>query len=202
MAPGSTTITAKSTDGNLVTATFGISVSEPDNSVAVTAIQVTGQTDMTVGSTQALTTTVSPADATDKALTWASSDGTIATVDDGLVTALTIGSITITATADDGSGILGSIKVTVTSKSTVLSTGRNNTSLTIKPNPAVDYLDLNYPTTFNGVSFKMIDLHGKVVFSGILDKPTKLDVSSLNRGLYLLKVGQKGEFPIQKIILD
>ena len=62
-----------------------------------------------------LTATVEPADATNKAVTWASSDNNIATVsEDGTVTAINAGTATITATAADGSGISASCNLTVT----------------------------------------------------------------------------------------
>ena len=62
-----------------------------------------------------LTATVEPADATNKAVTWESSDTDIATVsEDGTVTAVSAGRATITATAADGSGASASCAVTVT----------------------------------------------------------------------------------------
>lgn len=55
------------------------------------------------GQTQALTATVSPANATNQTVKWSSSSPTVATVDDqGLVTALKEGTATITATAANG----------------------------------------------------------------------------------------------------
>ncbi|MDE5871320.1 MAG: Ig-like domain-containing protein, partial [Muribaculaceae bacterium] len=54
---------------------------------------------LTEGETAMLTATVQPADATDKTVTWTSSDESVASVDaDGTVTAISIGEATITAT--------------------------------------------------------------------------------------------------------
>lgn len=67
------------------------------------------------GKTATLTATVTPENATNKAVTWESSDDTIATVDNnGKVTAVKEGTATITATAADGSGKSATCKVTVT----------------------------------------------------------------------------------------
>ena len=52
-----------------------------------------------VGQTANLTAKVSPKDATDKTVTWSSSDPSVATVDNGKVTAVAEGSATITAAA-------------------------------------------------------------------------------------------------------
>jgi uncharacterized protein YjdB len=69
-------------------------------SVAGIALDKTELT-IAVGETSTLKATVIPDDATDKVITWYSSDTEIATVKDGVVTALKIGTATITATAGD-----------------------------------------------------------------------------------------------------
>lgn len=54
--------------------------------------------DLTKGKTTTLTATVTPSDATDKVI-WETSDGAVATVDEGIVTAVGVGEATITAKA-------------------------------------------------------------------------------------------------------
>ena len=57
--------------------------------------------DMIIGETETLTATITPADADPKEpITWTTSDETIATVDDGKVTAVKEGEATITASSD------------------------------------------------------------------------------------------------------
>jgi hypothetical protein len=71
-------------------------------------IDVTGITlsqteaEMTVSGTLTLTATVAPSNATDKTVTWTTSDASICTVADGVVTAVGAGTATITATATNG----------------------------------------------------------------------------------------------------
>ena len=58
---------------------------------------------MTVGGDAlTLTPTVAPDNATDKTVTWTTSDASVATVTDGVVTAVGAGTATITATATNG----------------------------------------------------------------------------------------------------
>ena len=77
------------------------------------------ETSISVGNSETLTATVAPENATIKALTWASSDEDVATVaPDGTVTAVKVGTATITATAADGSGKSAVCKVTVTGDTT------------------------------------------------------------------------------------
>ena len=67
-----------------------------------------------VGSTVQLTETVMPSDATDKSVSWSSSNTSVATVSNsGLVTGVSAGSATITATTTDG-GLTDTCAVTVT----------------------------------------------------------------------------------------
>ncbi len=71
---------------------------------------------MTVGQTAELTATIQPTDALVQTLSWSSSDASVATVDDnGLITAIGAGSATITASACDGSGVVASCTISVTS---------------------------------------------------------------------------------------
>ena len=77
------------------------------------------ETSISVGNSETLTATVTPENATIKALTWASSDEDVAIVaPDGTVTAVKAGAATITATAADGSGKSAACKVTVTGDTT------------------------------------------------------------------------------------
>lgn len=67
-----------------------------------------------LGETTQLTATISPSDAANKEISWTSSDSSVATVDEnGKVTAKSVGTATITAAAEDGSGVTASCKITV-----------------------------------------------------------------------------------------
>lgn len=67
-----------------------------------------------VGQTATLTASVQPGNATNKNVTWTSSDSGVVSVSNGTVKAVSAGSATVTAKAADGSGKTASCKVTVT----------------------------------------------------------------------------------------
>lgn len=85
------------------------------NDVLVKSITVTpGEVSIHLKEQVQLTATVSNDDASNKEVAWSSSDEAIATVDDnGVVTAVSVGAVTITAEATDGSHIKGYSVVTV-----------------------------------------------------------------------------------------
>ena len=71
--------------------------------VAVAGVSLsTSDTAITVGETFAMTATVVPDNATNKTLTWTSSNTAIATVSEGTVTALALGETVITVSTADG----------------------------------------------------------------------------------------------------
>ena len=71
--------------------------------IKVTSVTVSSKTlNLEVGQTRTLTATVTPDNATDKTVTWTSSNDKVATVVDGTVAAVGEGTATITATAANG----------------------------------------------------------------------------------------------------
>ena len=91
--------------------------------VLVTGVTLNKSTaDLKIGETLTLGATISPSNASNKELIWASENTSVATVSNGVVTAKGAGTATITATATDGSGEKATCTVTVT-KPVVLVTG-------------------------------------------------------------------------------
>ena len=99
-APWSSFGTIKSTTNVLVQ---GITLSQQDAT-------------MNEGEILTLTATVAPISATDRMVTWCSSNSSVAIVNNGKVAAVAPGTAIITATAHDGSGVKATCNVTVTGK--------------------------------------------------------------------------------------
>ena len=98
---GTATITVKTTDGGK-TATCTVTVNA--KVIAVTQVTLDVKTkELVEGESFTLKATVSPDNASDKSVTWSSSDETVAKVDqNGKVTAVKAGAATITVTTKDG----------------------------------------------------------------------------------------------------
>ena len=67
-----------------------------------------------VGKTETVNASIMPLGATNKRLSWTTSNAAVATVEDGVVTAVSVGTAVITAAATDGSGVTATCRVTVT----------------------------------------------------------------------------------------
>ena len=108
MAPGKSVITAKAGSK-----TDFITITVIANSVPVTGISLDKTIlELKVGDSETLTATVTPDNATNKNVSWTSSNATIATVENGRVTGVKPGSVTITAKTEDG-GMTAECTVTV-----------------------------------------------------------------------------------------
>lgn len=133
VSEGTTLITVTTEDGNK---TASCAVTVKAKVIPVTGISLNKTTlSMNEGDVQVLTATVSPSNATDKSVTWSSSNTSVATVSSsGVVTAKIAGSATIMVTTNDG-GKTATCSVTVKSAWTV--DGSEN---------GHDYVDLGLPS--------------------------------------------------------
>lgn len=113
---GNITVTAISQDGSGLTATMLVSLSNQPVLTNTLALNAAGGASgiYTVLGTLQINPTFSPANTTNQDLVWTVDNPNFAVVDEnGLVTALRNGTITITATTQDGTGVVESISLVI-----------------------------------------------------------------------------------------
>ena len=110
VARGTASITATAKDGSGVSASCEVEVKQYVTKISLSKTSLS----INEGQTETLTATISPTNANDKSVTWTSSNESVATVDQtGKVTAVSKGTVTIKATANDGGGKSASCNVKV-----------------------------------------------------------------------------------------
>ena len=171
---GSYAVTLAVRDNNdAVTTTLEIITISGVSNIAVTGISVSPiDLILDVNQTSNLTATVSPANATDASVTWSSNNTAVATVDvNGVVTAVSAGAATITATTTDG-GFTDTTSITV-NEQIITVTGINvspidlildvnqTSSLTATVSPA-NATDASVLWTSNNTAVATVDVNGVV----------------------------------------
>ena len=135
IAPGTATITATTSNGKTATAEIKV------ESIPVTAIKISGNSEITVGGTTALTATITPDNASDKTVTWSSKNEAVAKVNaSGVVTGVDAGTAEIIATSSNN--IVDKFTVTVTREAVEA----DGVTLDVF-NPYVDANGTKYPNT-------------------------------------------------------
>ena len=147
-AEGTATITAKTTNGKKAS----LKVTVTKKFVNVTGVTLNKETaTLDVGESLTLNATVAPKNATNPKVTWSTSDASVATVNNGKVTAKAPGTATITVTSSDGNKkavctitvkekvIIKVDKITLSENSIELITGNSKTiTATVTPDNATD----------------------------------------------------------------
>ena len=102
------------------------------DTVKVTSITLNRSSiSMQEGHSETVSATVSPTTASNKTLSWVSSNPSVATVSNGVITAKSAGTTIITASATDGSGVSAQCSVEVTENILVTSVKINTSSMTL-----------------------------------------------------------------------
>lgn len=171
---GTATLTFTANDG------FGATTSHTIQVVRkVSSVDITGASSLLyAGRTMQLGATITPENATNPGITWTSSNDSIAAVDqNGLVTGVSDGNVTITATAQDGYGAKDSIELevkTVPNAQSVVITPANTTvklgdsiqlSAQVLPEGAIQNVSWSIGS---GADLASIDQNGLLTTGGVL----------------------------------
>jgi uncharacterized protein YjdB len=196
IADGIVTVKAAATDGSGVYGTLNITIS--GQIIYVTDITVTGEGGATsinhVNSSLQLNAAVIPADATDKSVLWSLSSGAgAATItSDGLVTALENGIVTAMASSNDGSGVFGTLDITID-----LTNPKPYNVVVTSGEIRITFYD-DFLTGFTDL-YNLLGMH---LMKRTIDSDfIVLNTAGISTGLYLLVIS-KGEFlSVEKVMI-
>jgi uncharacterized protein YjdB len=208
IANGTVTATATANDGSGVSGSLVLTLSK--QIVSVTGITVTGANGATTITTEngtlQLSARITPANATTQTVTWSISNDTGEALIDGsgLVSAISNGTVTAMATADDGSGIFGTLVINISFSTD--STGYNNLPVKVYPNPANEFITVRIDKTDLAPEFlQLINLSGIVLLKFIIDPDVSEFTIPLNlkTGVYIVQIGDSGNTTLftQKLIV-
>jgi len=158
----------------------------------ISSITVQGQagvsTITTQGGTLQMEATVLPASADDMTYMWSVVNGTGAASigNNGLLTAVSDGTVEVTATANDASGESGTVTITISNQSLSVNESDVLSLVSIYPNPVQDQLFVEVGN-LDITEMSILDISGKVIKS-IDVNALNVDVSDLNQGVYFLKI--------------
>jgi hypothetical protein len=168
--------------------------------IQVTGITVTGaagsNTITTSKGTLQLISSISPSDAANKTVTWSiiSGTGQASISSAGLVTAIANGTVTAKVTAKDGSGVYGTLFITISNQGNADSTNFKGQPVTIYPNPAHEYINIRIVEQKLIPDFiRIFNLSGKVVLQYKVNPDvTELHIPlNLIEGIYILQMGAR-----------
>ncbi len=134
---------------------------------------------------------VLPANATNNSVTWTVTNGTgSATINTtGLLIATGDGTVTVTATANDGSGISGNKAISISNQSVGISE-LAITDISIFPNPVTDYMFIQIPKEYKNVVVEIFNNTGQHidVNNNFNNNVYSIDLSGQVPGLYFISV--------------
>lgn len=201
MGDGLANITATVEDGSGTKGVFSIMIS--NQVTLIEAISVMGEagatTIETAGGTLQMLATVLPEEADATAIDWSVSDEALATIDaDGLLTAVKNGTVTVSATATDGSEISGTADINITGQNVGI-VDQATAELRIFPNPATDVLHIENAGPSHMI--EILDVNGKLHMQvQDPDASLSLDISSLKSGLYLVRSHEDARIRTYKLV--
>ncbi len=115
-ASGVVTVTATATDGSGVTGSVDVTISNQSNITSITVAAEDGRTTLGDGESVQMVATLTPADPDNPQVIWGVDDARIASIsEDGVLTAVAGGVVTVTAYAEENRFMFGTTKVTIQS---------------------------------------------------------------------------------------
>lgn len=199
ISQGTATITVRTNDGGF-SSTCRVGVMS--SGIAVTGVAISGciSEELAVGATLQLEANIIPEDANDQALSWSSSDNSVASVDQfGLVSAQAAGIATIRVSTNEG-GYTDDCEVeAVQNIGTRIAESYLQGKITkVYPNPVNKMLHFDFSCNDMEKNISIYNTQGQILLSISTNKNhTKIDVSELSRMQFLIaevRIGGNAEY--------
>ncbi len=156
------------------------------------------------GDTHQLKANVAPFDATDRSVTWKSSNPEVASVDEnGLVSAISQGSVKITLSTNDG-GYTSTCNIGVMGTATSAEHDKHIFSrIKIYPNPVSDKLHVEFSKIDKNREIIIFDSKGQMIHKESAGESyNQIDITSLNTtGLLVVKIKTNNQCKVHKICI-
>ena len=176
-----------------LTNTQSITVSASDGSSAIDKL----------GATLSMVAQILPINTTIPNVTWTVSPTSMATIDaKGLLTAKAVGTVKVTATAWDASGIKASKDIIISNAATGISEKSVAEKIIVYPNPAI-----NGSFTINGIEaikqIELVNLVGKkvVTFNNLNQSTLNIQVN-IPQGIYVINFFNREQYCYKKIMIQ
>lgn len=176
--------------------------------IPVTSVTVTSQTGIyeinsNLGTLQMIAT-VQPNNATNQTVSWSviNGSGTATISSNGLLSASTNGTVTVRATAIDGSGVFGEKLITISNQTVGISESNHSAESFIFFKPETDFLSITTKKTSEDYKISIYDLKGSVlyVYEGAISNVLLVDVHAFPKGMYLVSLKSSTQSLIYKFI--
>ncbi len=172
----------------------------------VNAIQITsanGESEIYVDSTLQMHAEVFPDYALNDLVAWSVDNENIATIDqNGVLTGLSSGTVTVKAASTDGTGVEETKNITVSPNTSIINLDISNTDISIYPVPTESVINIASEKAMSGL-IKLIDVSGKTLIeTNVIENKIKtIDVSSLQSGIYFIQLTISDNKVNKKIII-
>lgn len=184
VSAGTVTVRATANDGAGAYGEKEITVQSA--AILVTNLTIVHPGPLMVGSNVPITVEVEPANATDKTVTWGTDNPLVAVVVDGILTVIGEGTVQVTATANDGSGITDALDINIPTGIKESAYDKFN----IHPNPVGNELYID-----NAIDITSVNIYNVTGSLAGTVENTKdrmyIDTSNLNEGIYLMTIRTK-----------
>lgn len=186
---------------NLVKKGWTVTITEPGQAISVGEIVVTGEGGVssieTENGTLQLMAEILPDYASDKRVTWSltngTGEGTISS--DGIVTAVSDGTVIARATALDGSGVIGELVINISNQSA-------QEEDTILPVISGNEMKIYLADSYVSWKIQLFNLQGSKIFSTYVYSNTVVfNTQALSPGMYLIVLSGANRIKVGKAII-